>query len=141
MAALSVTPADVDYVSGSVLDGIEAAAAFDAGDVIYNDSGTNLWAKAQDDGNAMEAGSHRLGIALFTAPAAGARGSVATSGAVVDLGSAVAGTVYVIGPTAGDLLPANESAANAKVTVVGIGIGGGQILLGTLYNAGAVVPE
>lgn len=140
MPALTVTASDVDYISGSVVDGIEASAAFDAGDVIAKDPSTNLWAKAQSDGTVTEAGATQLGIALFTAPAAGARGSVATYGSIVDLGSAVAGTVYVVGPTAGDLLPAGESASTEKVTVVGIGIGSGQLLVSPIYNAGSVVP-
>jgi len=143
MAALSVTPAQVAYVSGPTAVGAVAGEAFTAGASVYYDAATQTWKNAQCDGTAPEAGQDGNGIALFTADAAGARGTIALPGAIVTLGAGAApaaGTVYVMGATAGRLDPVGDMVSTNKVTVAAIGRGSNQIQVLRGYDAGAIVP-
>lgn len=140
MAALTITAANVSLVSGAHDDGCIAGEAFAAGAAVYQKSTDLKWYKAQSDGTTEEAGSVDLGVALATADAAGARVSVAKTGAVVALGTGAAGTFYAIGRTAGAIIPVADLASTDKATMVGLGIGTNQMLLQRLYNAGSVVP-
>lgn len=139
MAAITITAANVAWVSGPVLGDQIAGGAFTAGQVVYQaDNGT--WLKAQGDGSAVEAGANNLGVALFTADASGARGSIAVSGAIVSYGAILtAGLIYIIGDTAGSVYPSADAGTGDKVTVLGLAISTSQLLIQRIYNAGAVI--
>jgi len=148
MAALSVTAAQVLWVSGPIEKDAIAGEAFAAGAVVYK-SATGTWLKAQCDGTAVEAGENDLGIALATADVAGARVSVAVAGdspgrgAVVNLGAgaaAAAGLIYGPGTTAGSLVPSADWGTTNKVTPCALGIGSNQVQVFRAYNAGSVRP-
>lgn len=152
MAALSITASQVVYVSGALEKDAVAGEAFTTGDAVYK-SDTNTWLKAQCDGTAVEAGANDCGIALFTAAAAGARGSVAiagpsdgqgvSKGAVVTLGAGAApaaGLIYGPGTTAGSWVPSADWATTNKVNPVLVGIGSNQVQVVRAYNAGSVRP-
>jgi hypothetical protein len=140
MSALSITAANVSLVSGAHDADCIAGEAFVAGAVVYQRASDLKWLKAQCDGTAEEAGSVDLGIALATADAAGARVSVAKSGAIVGLGTGTTAGVYVVGTTAGAINPVADLVSTNKLTLVGICIGSSNLLVQRLYNSGAVVP-
>lgn len=140
MAELAVTAAQVAWVSGPIEKDQYAGEAFLAGACVYY-SGSQ-WLKAQCDGTALQAGSEKLGIALATADAAGARVSIAVDGAIVTLGAAaapLAGKLYIPADTAGNLMPIADAGSTDKVTPFALGIGSNQVQLQRIYNAGAVL--
>lgn len=136
---LTVTASNVVWQSGPVDKDCIAGEAFASGALVYL-SASGTWLKAQGDGTAIEAGSLGIGIALATADVAGARVSVARPEAVVSLGTGTAGTVYIVGDTAGGIYPAADAGTTDKVTVVAVGIGSNKLKLGYIYDAGSVVP-
>jgi hypothetical protein len=139
MAAITITAANVAWVSGPVLGDQISGGAFTAGQIVYQaDNGT--WLKAQGDGSAVEAGANNLGVALFTADASGARGSIAVSGAIISYGAVLtAGLIYIIGDTAGSVYPSADAGTGDKVTVLGLAISTSQLLIQRIYHAGAVI--
>lgn len=137
MANLSITAANVAWVSGPIDKDDVAGEAFVAGAIVYlNTDGT--WKKAKAGGTAIEAGQNGIGMALATADAANARVSVARPGAVVAVGAGAAGLPYMISATAGSLCPFADLIATNKTTPAALGIGTSQLLLMYAYNAGAV---
>ncbi len=138
--ALSITAANVSLVSGPHDSDQIAGEAFIAGAVVYQKSTDFKWYKAQSDGTAEEAGSVDLGIALATADAAGARITIAKTGAIVALGTSTAGTFYAISRTAGSIIPVADLASTDKATMVGLGIGTNQMLINRLYSSTSVTP-
>jgi hypothetical protein len=139
MAELAVTAASVAFVSGPPVILVTAGEAFSAGMVLYKRASDQKYLKAQCDGTAEQAGSNGLVIALASADAAGAKVGVAVPGAVVTLG-AVAGTEYVLGTTAGKIMPPADLVSTNKATAVGVGNGSNNLLFDPIYDAGAVVP-
>lgn len=138
MVALTITPANVAWVSGPVLADQIAGEAFAAGVSVYQaDNGT--WLRAQCDGTAIEAGANNTGVALATADAANARVSIAPPGSVISIGTGTAGIVYTIGRVVGQLVPTADLLSTDKVTPVALGIGTNRLLLTRVYNAGAVL--
>ena len=138
MAAITITAASVAWVSGPVAAGQIAGEAFTAGMAVYK-AANGTWLKAQGDGTAIEAGSEDLGVALFTADAAGAQGSIAISGAIVSYGAVLlAGLVYIINDTAGSIYPNADAGSADRVTVLGLAISTSQLLIQRIYNAGAI---
>lgn len=138
-SALSITAANVSLQSGPTMTDQAAGEAFIAGAIVYQ-AANGTWLKAQCDGTVIEAGSNKIGMALATADAAGARITVATAGAIVSIGAGAAGSIYVVGTTAGTLIPVADLASTNKVTPAALGIGTNKVLLLWAYNAGAVVP-
>lgn len=141
MTALTVTATQVAYISGPVAADQVAGEAFDAGSQCYYKASDGKWYKAQCDGTTAEAGEAGLGLALFSADAAGARGSMARKNAIVTLGAGAgpaAGVVYCPGATAGTLIPTADLASTNKVSLAGLGIGNNAVLVLETYNAGAV---
>lgn len=136
MTALSITKANVAYVSGPIAKDAYAGEAFDAGDLVYKNASGN-WLKALHTGTAIQAGSLGLGLALATADAVGARVSIALPGAIVAVGAGTAGVIYCVGQTAGDIIPSADLGSGDKVTVAGVGIGTNQLQLAHVYNAGS----
>lgn len=138
MAALSITAANVAYVSGPLLEDGVAGEAFAAGACVYlSDAGT--WLKAQSDGTAVQAGANNLGMALATADAAGARVTIALPGAIVSVGTGTPGTPYMPSDTAGSYDLFSDHGSTDKITLAALGIGSNQLLLCRVYNAGAVI--
>lgn len=139
MADVIITAANIAWVSGPVKSDQIAGGVFTAGQPVYQaDNGT--WLRAQGDGTAIEAGSNDIGVALFTADAAGARGSIATDGAIVAYGAILtAGLFYTVADTAGGLRPSADNASTDKATLVGQAISTSQLALKRFYNAGAVI--
>lgn len=140
MVALAITAANVAYVSGPIDQDQVAGEAFIAGAIVYR-AANGTWLKAQCDGTAIEAGSLGIGMALATADAAGARISVARPGAIVTIAASglTVGIPYFIGNTAGSLDPLADLGTTDKVTFAGISISATRILLGYLYDSGAVL--
>lgn len=134
---LSVTAANVAWVSGPRDGDQQAGEAFIAGAIVYL-SATGTWLKAQDDGTAIEAGQNGIGMALSTADAANARVSIARPGAIVSIGAGTAGVVYTLSDNAGGLAPTADNGSTDKITPAALGIGTNQVLLIYGYNAGAV---
>ena len=141
MTALSIPAANVSLDSGPHDVDCVAGEAFSAGASVIRKDADALWYKAQCDGTVEEAGATDLGIALFTAAGAGSRGSVAKSGAVVSVGSAVctAGFFYCPGRTAGSLVPSADLASPDKSTLAAVGISTSKLLVTRIYNAGMVI--
>jgi hypothetical protein len=139
MTALTITAASVAYVSGPVATDQVAGEAFAAGAAVYYNSSTGKWLKAQCDGTVDEAGATKVGLALASADAAGARISVALPDAIVSVGTGTAGVVYAVGATAGTLVPIADLVSTNKVTVAAVGIGSSKLRLARIYDAGAVL--
>lgn len=140
MAAITVTASAVVYVSGPKDDGQVAGEAFAAGAALYLSSTDGKWYKAQADGTAAQAGADGYGMALFTADAAGARGSVARPGAKVTMNAALtAGVAYFIHGTAGSFGVYSELASTNKSTIFCVAVSTSQLLLVQAYDAGAVL--
>lgn len=139
MAAITITAANVAWVSGPTLSDQIAGEAFTAGMAIYQaDNGT--WLKAQGDGTEAEAGENNLGVALATADAAGARVSVALPSAVVAYGAVLTkGLLYIIGDTAGSIYPSADAGSGDQVTLLGLAISTSQLKLQRAYDDGAVI--
>lgn len=137
--SLTITAANVAYVSGPTIGDQVAGEAFAAGAILYK-ADDGKWYKAKSSGTAVQAGSRDIGMALNTTDAANARVTLAKHGAVVAIGTGTAGTIYVIGSTAGALAPVADLSSTNKVQPAAIGIGTNQVMLLHGYNAGAVVP-
>ena len=116
MVDLTITVANVDYVSGSRAR-LDAAETITAGDAIYAASGTTCGVCDVTD----ETKDVCIGVALNDGTA-GHPITYAVSGAVVTIGSTiVVGTWYVISAS-GALAPAADLATNDYVSFVGYGI-------------------
>ena len=115
MADLSVTAANVAYVSGPT--GVaNAAAAITAGQQIYLNA-SSLAALAQSDGTTLEATT--AGIALNPA-ATGQPVTYAKHGAIITSGATMAlGDVYCVSVTAGGIGLIEELASTNKISIVG----------------------
>ena len=139
MAALTITAANVALVSGTPLADQEAGEAFIAGNAVYKDANGKL-KKLQGDGTTIEAGENGIFIALFTADAAGARGSVAKRDCVVSFGAILTtGLIYIGGDTAGAIYPSADAGSGDKVPIIGQAISTSQMKLFCDYAAGAQI--
>jgi hypothetical protein len=142
MAALSVTAANVLLVSGVPLADASAGEAFAAGSALYQSSSDGKWYKGKGSGTADQAGAVNTGLALFTADVAGARGDVATAdgNCIVAIGAGLAGSVYYLGATAGQLNPFADLVSTNKSTPVCLGIGSNKVKMLRAYDPGSVIP-
>lgn len=140
MTALAVVAAQTLWVSGPKDGDQVAGEAFTAGQMVYL-SAAGTWLKAQCDGTAVEAGSLGLGMALFTADRASARGSIARPDAIVTVAASglTVGIPYFVGNTAGALDPLGDLGSTDKVTFAGMTISATNIKLGYCYDSGAVL--
>jgi hypothetical protein len=139
MTALSITAANVAWVSGPVDKDCVAGEAFAAGALVYL-SAAGTWLKAQCDGTAAEAGQYGLGMALATADAAGARVSIARPGAIVTVAASglTIGVPYFVGATAGTMAPYADLSSGNAVVPCAVSRSATQLQLGYLYDSGAV---
>jgi len=140
MASLTITAAQVLLVSGERKYGT-AGATITAGHAVYLDTATNTWKLAQCDGTAAEAGTDGLGIALHGA-SSGQPLDVAGPGCDVNLGAgaaAAAGTVYVVGATAGDIAPtADVSTSGHYRSILALGKGSNKVRVVALAAEAAI---
>lgn len=139
MSAISITASNVTLQSGPT-EMATAGEAFAAGAAVYQ-SAAGTWLKAQCDGSTVEAGEVKVGVALFTADAASARGQVAVEGAEVNVGAVLtAGSPLYIHGTAGSMTHAlADLASTNKSTIVGIAISTSRMFVKPIYRAGAVI--
>jgi len=138
-SALTITPSAVTYISGPIIPGQVAGEAFSAGAMIAYDLASRSWFKADANATSVLAGEVALCMALASAPAPGARFTVARPGAIVSIGTGQAGAVYAVGGTAGQLVPAGALNEGDVVSIAALGIGSNQLLLARICDAGAVV--
>lgn len=105
MADITVTAANVLFVSGTKNKIYDAGETITAGMVVYLKASDNEWYKAQKDGTAAESGSGvSLGIALNGA-SDGQPLAVCTAG-VVNMGATLTvGETYIVSATAGGVAP------------------------------------
>jgi hypothetical protein len=147
MGDLAIAAAAVAWLSGPKDDGQTAGAAFIAGALLFQSAIDNKWYKARNDaagadgGTAPDAaGANGYGMALFTADAAGAKGSIARPGAKVSIGAGVAAVPYLISATPGSLCLLADVGTTKRATIAAVGIGTNKLLLVQTYDVGSVVP-
>lgn len=138
MADLTITTGSVVLYSGEPLPDQRAGGAIVVGEVVAQ-AGDGTWSRAQCNSTAVLAGQINLGIALASAPAAGARLSIAGPGCVVTLGAGSAGVVYCPSSNAGKIAPIADMGSTNLVTPFALGIGSGRVKLFRAYDAGSVL--
>ena len=118
MAAISVTAANVVLVSGDRKSGI-------AGETIT--AGKSLYINTSNSDKLHLADADALLTSVFAGIALGGASAnqpvfYAGPGCVVNMGGTVAvGTVYMVGLTAGDVLPDAEILTGDYVSIIGVG--------------------
>lgn len=131
MSAISVT-------AGNVLPGANAVATFNssnvfgetvtAGQAVYQKASDGKFYKAKASLTATEAAC--VGIAR-NGGSAGQPAFFQTSGTIAIGGTTVAGTIYCVSAgTAGDIVPWADLASTNYVTILGVGDGLGNIVMG-----------
>jgi predicted transcriptional regulator len=138
--------ANVAPVVGSVIasaaavkkDGT-AGEAIIQGDVLYKSSSDSKLYKA--DSNDTAAKAVVVGVAL-NAASAGQPVDYAEKDAALELGATTVtvGTVYVLSPTAGKMMPVDDLATGDRVTVLGVGVATNKIMLSKPIVSGVAVP-
>jgi hypothetical protein len=118
MAALSITAASVVKGTGAVVNNGTAGATITAGQTVYLDTADSTYKLSDADGASALIRSSE-GIALNGAgsgqPLAVQIGGDITLGAIL-----TAGVIYVLGDTAGGIMPAADLGASDRVTIIGI---------------------
>lgn len=117
MAALTITAANVAWVSGTKNASYNAGAAITAGQAVYLDSATSTWKLADADASAATADC--AGIALCTG-VSGQPMVVQTDGTITIGATMTLGEVYFVSTTAGAIIPAGDLASPARTTIVGV---------------------
>ena len=120
MVDLTITAANVNWVSGTRPRMVKAGATITRGQVLYQDTADLEYKLADADNDATSVFG---GIAL-TDGTDGSEMLIAEAGAVVDVGATtIAGTIYTISTTAGGISPDVDLATGDYVTVLFIGNG------------------
>lgn len=120
MADISVTAANVKWVSGARPQIVKAGATITRGQAVYQNTTTLEHELADAD---TDAASEFAGIALSDGYD-GADMLIAPPGAVINWGATLAaGTVYVLSTTAGGVAPEADLASGDYVVVLAIGAG------------------
>lgn len=118
MADISQTAASVVKVGTSVVIVATAGDTLTQGNVAYKATNGN-WVRALSGGNAQQAGSGGVGIALNSAnpnqPI-----SIFTSGSINLGATLVVGETYVISANAGRIAPIGDLVTNSRVTLLGV---------------------
>lgn len=133
MAAISITPANVQHSSAGILVHGIAGAAITAGQLLYKDSTDNTLKLADADLSA--AAADIVGIAQNGAAVGQPVTFCSGDSAHVIGGTVAVGTIYCAGPTAGEIVPLADLAAPSRVRVVGIGVSTTAINV-KLWNTG-----
>lgn len=133
MADLSVTAANVRYVSGGTFDGT-AGATITAGQTVYLDSADNLLKLADDDVSAVTADVR--GIALHGS--ANGQPLRIQTGGVINLGATLTlGEAYALSDTPGGIRPWADLGTGDRVFFLGIGQTAANLLFNP-FNANVV---
>jgi hypothetical protein len=137
MTAISITAANVQPGSDTVIVQGFALVALTAGQTVYRDPTTGKFGLCDVD-HATAANRELYGVALNTA-GINQPVSIARAGLVTIGGTVVVGTVYVAGATAGAINPTTDLASGWYTATVGVGYSATQIRMG-IINGGAPVP-
>jgi hypothetical protein len=136
MAALSITAANVQPGTGAITRDGYALEAITAGQAVYRNSTTGLYGLADANGASADIRTP-VGIALNTA-GINQPLKVQTAGLITIGGTAVVGTVYVVGSTAGAINPTTDLTTGWYTSVVGIGYSATQLMVGVVVSGVAV---
>lgn len=135
MVALSITAANVKWVSGPKPRMVMAGAAIDRGEALYQDE-ADLEHKLAS--NSAEATAEAVGVAL-TDGEDGSHMLIAKSGTKINIGATtVAGTIYCVGDTAGSIVPQADVTNEDYVTILFVGTGSAEVTLDIVV--GAAIP-
>lgn len=120
MADISVTAANVTWVSGARPRVVKGGATITPGQAVYLNTSTNEYELADAD---TDAASEFAGIAISNGE--NARDMIiAPPGAVINFGATLAaGTIYTVSATAGGICPDTDLTTGDYVVVVAIGAG------------------
>lgn len=136
---ISVTVANVAWVSGKINRDNNAGATITAGQVVYL-AANNKWALAQCDGTAIEAGADTtVGIALHAA-LSGQPLAVQTEGVITIGGTVAVGQIYCISATAGGVAPYADLMSTNRLYILGVGLTTTTIGLGRTGSIGVAIP-
>ncbi len=127
MADLTITEANVQHSAAADIRHGIAAEAITAGEVIYQNSSTQM---ALADNNVDAATAAIAGVAASSAAGAGQPISWAVSDPAFVIGATVeVGEAYAVSATAGGIAPILDLAASAYFSLVGIGVSTTEIWL------------
>ncbi len=133
MSAITITAANVVPVAGAEIDkSRNAGATITAGQPVYLDETTNTYKLS--DANLSAAASVVAGIALNGA-SAGQPLAVLTGGSITIGATLVKGTIYVLGATAGDIVPAADLTTGWYRSIIGVATTT-AILAVKIFNSG-----
>lgn len=132
MAALTITPGLVKYSSGVRPRIVQAGAAIERGEALYFDTTDNKYKLADCD---AEATAVAAGVALSDGVDGGDM-LIAPDGATINIGATtVAGTVYCVGATPGEIVPLADVTNEDYVTILFIGSGTAVVTLSIVVGA------
>lgn len=134
MAALTITAANVAWVSGTKDSTYNAGVAITAGQAVYLDTATSTWKLADADASAATATCG--GIALNTG-VVGQPLTVQTDGTLTIGATMTLGEVYFVSVTAGAIIPAADLATPARTSIIGVATSTTVMTL-RLYYSGVV---
>ncbi len=117
MAELTITAASVLQTNGNTQEGI-AGATITAGQPVYLDSSTNTYKLAQCDGSTPWADAVVVGISLHAA-LAGQPLKIQTSGTLAIGATVGVGLIYVLGTTAGLIMPSADLVSTNRLVILG----------------------
>lgn len=134
MADITVTPADVELIDNVAGVKVQFGEAVTAGEAVYLNSGDNKYYLADASDSAKDAVA---GVAISGGSADSYGYIVSTDGTTIDIGgTTAAGTIYVLSASAaGAIAPDTDLSTGDYVSVIGVGSGSNQIVLG-INNSG-----
>ena len=138
MADLSITSAQVKFVSGAAPARRTAGATVTRGQVVALNPDTGRYGLA--DASSTNAWQRQFGGISLTDGFDGADFLLAMPGAVINFGAALAGgVVYVVSATAGGIAPVGDLTAGNYISLVAIGAATNDAELITPLVGGAIV--
>lgn len=139
MAAISITPANVELISNVKLQRVQYGEAVTAGQAVYLKTSDNKHWKAD---NSTATLANVSGIAMIGG-AADSYGYIITpsaNGSIVDIGGTVTvGLAYYLGSTAGAIEPKADMSSNDYVTALCIGYTSTNVMI-NIRATGIQVP-
>lgn len=136
---ITITAANVAWVSGTINRSNNAGTTVTAGQVVYL-AASNKWLLAQCAGTASEAGTDTIvGIALH--PSADGQPLAVQTDGVIKIGGTVAvGQIYVISATAGGIDTHANLVSTNRLYILGVGLTTSTIGLGKTGSIGVAIP-
>lgn len=127
MVEATVTAAEVTIgTTPKIVQGIFGATVTQ-GKAVYKDEDDSKWKLAQCDGTAEEAGRGGIGVALNSG-VDGQPAQIRVGGGVFDPGfNPTESIIYVVGTTAGAMMPSADLASTNYCTVLYVGDGDGMV--------------